>query len=83
MSRAPLSVQCRDEVFSMSRVDARRACCPSCGAQPGDSCVTVTGNERGEPHAPRWHASRKQLLELRCTLSKEARHNARRISRLR
>jgi hypothetical protein len=83
MSRAPLSVQCRDEVFYMSSVDARRARCPSCGARPGDCCVTVTGNERAEPHASRWHASRKQLIELRCTLSDDARHNAHKVSRRR
>ena len=65
----PASLQCRDEVFYMTSVDARRARCPSCGAQPGNACVTATGNERGEPHAPRWHASRKQLLELRGTRS--------------
>ena len=72
MGRAPLSVQCRDELFYMSSVDARRARCPSCGAQPGNPCLTATGNERGEPHAARWYASRKQLTELRGMLSEDA-----------
>src|SRR4029079_13707191 len=83
MSRAPLSVQCRDELFYMSSVDARRARCPSCGAQPGNPCITATGKERGEPHAARWYASRKQLTELRGMLSEGVRHKAPKASRLR
>jgi hypothetical protein len=69
MSRAPPSVQCR-ELHDERRRAARPL--PIMWRSAGDACVTATGNERGEPHAPRWHASRKQLLELRGTLSKEA-----------
>lgn len=27
--------------------------CPTCGAGPGDPCLTYTGNEKNEPHVDR------------------------------
>lgn len=71
MTRVPWSAKYRDELFYMSSVDARLAPCPSCGAQPEKFCVTATGKERAEAHASRWHASRKQLLEVRRSVSKD------------